>query len=177
MNAKAALPPLSGATLVAGTVALSLATFMNVLDTTIANVSIPSIAGDLGVSPSQGTWVITSFAVGQCHRRAAHRLADPAFWSGAPVCQFHPVICAGLAALWASTQSRHPDRFSRATRCRCRADDSAVAGAVAVLLPSDGPGHVVDDFAALLLGHLAPLSPLPFGKSVPRCIMPSWSNI
>ena len=36
---------------------------MNVLDTSIANVSIPAIAGDMGVSPSQGTWVITSFAV------------------------------------------------------------------------------------------------------------------
>jgi DHA2 family multidrug resistance protein len=36
---------------------------MNVLDTSIANVSIPAIAGDLGVSPNQGTWVITSFAV------------------------------------------------------------------------------------------------------------------
>ena len=46
-----------------GTLALSLATFMNVLDTSIANVSIPAIAGDLGVSPNQGTWVITSFAV------------------------------------------------------------------------------------------------------------------
>ena len=55
--------PLSGATLALGTVALSLATFMNVLDTSIANVSIPAISGDLGVSPSQGTWVITSFAV------------------------------------------------------------------------------------------------------------------
>jgi DHA2 family multidrug resistance protein len=44
-------------------VALSLATFMNVLDTSIANVSLPAIAGDLGVSPDQGTWVITSFAV------------------------------------------------------------------------------------------------------------------
>jgi DHA2 family multidrug resistance protein len=55
--------PLSGAALVLGTVAVSLATFMNVLDTSIANVSIPAIAGDLGVSPAQGTWVITSFAV------------------------------------------------------------------------------------------------------------------
>ncbi|HET8876457.1 MAG TPA: DHA2 family efflux MFS transporter permease subunit [Casimicrobiaceae bacterium] len=55
--------PLSGATLALGTVALSLATFMNVLDTSIANVSIPAIAGDLGVSPDQGTWVITSFGV------------------------------------------------------------------------------------------------------------------
>ena len=36
---------------------------MNVLDTSIANVSIPTISGDLGVSTSQGTWVITSFAV------------------------------------------------------------------------------------------------------------------
>ena len=56
-------PPLKGGQLVLGTVVLSLATFMNVLDSSIANVSIPAIAGDLGVSPSQGTWVITSFAV------------------------------------------------------------------------------------------------------------------
>ena len=58
-----AFAPLQGGQLVLGTVALSLATFMNVLDTSIANVSIPAIAGDMGVSPSQGTWVITSFAV------------------------------------------------------------------------------------------------------------------
>jgi DHA2 family multidrug resistance protein len=43
--------------------ALALATFMQVLDTTIANVSIPTIAGYLGVSSDQGTWIITSFAV------------------------------------------------------------------------------------------------------------------
>ncbi|MDB5786285.1 DHA2 family efflux MFS transporter permease subunit [Caballeronia mineralivorans] len=56
-------PPLEGAKLVIGTIAVSLAVFMNVLDTSIANVSIPSISGDLGVSSDQGTWVITSFAV------------------------------------------------------------------------------------------------------------------
>ncbi len=56
-------PPLTGATLLWGTFALALATFMIVLDSSIANVSIPAISGDLGVSPSQGTWVITSFAV------------------------------------------------------------------------------------------------------------------
>src|SRR5882724_12600339 len=43
--------------------ALALGTFMQVLDTSIANVSIPTIAGNLGVSSDQGTWVITSFAV------------------------------------------------------------------------------------------------------------------
>ena len=58
-----AYPPLTGSQLVLGTVALSLATFMNVLDSSIANVSIPAIAGDMGVSPAQGTWVITSFGV------------------------------------------------------------------------------------------------------------------
>lgn len=59
----ASYPPLEGSARALGTVALSLATFMNVLDTSIANVSIPAIAGDLGVSPAQGTWVITSFGV------------------------------------------------------------------------------------------------------------------
>ena len=44
-------------------IALAAATFMQVLDTTIANVSIPTIAGYLGVSTDQGTWIITSFAV------------------------------------------------------------------------------------------------------------------
>src|SRR5437870_4344625 len=61
--ASAAPAPLKDGALLLGTIALSLATFMNVLDTSIANVSIPAMAGDLGVSPEQGTWVITSFAV------------------------------------------------------------------------------------------------------------------
>jgi MFS transporter, DHA2 family, multidrug resistance protein len=55
--------PLKGGQLVAGTIALAAATFMIVLDTSIANVSIPAISGDMGVSSNQGTWVITSFAV------------------------------------------------------------------------------------------------------------------
>src|SRR5439155_21981256 len=58
-----AFAPLQGSERALGTLVLSLATFMNVLDTSIANVSIPAIAGDLAVSPNQGTWVITSFAV------------------------------------------------------------------------------------------------------------------
>ncbi|RLM19345.1 multidrug resistance protein B [Brenneria alni] len=55
--------PLKGASLAWMTIALSLATFMQVLDSTIANVAIPTIAGNLGASNSQGTWVITSFGV------------------------------------------------------------------------------------------------------------------
>jgi DHA2 family multidrug resistance protein len=55
--------PMTGAMLGVTSVALALGTFMQVLDSSIANVSIPTIAGDLGVSADQGTWVITSFAV------------------------------------------------------------------------------------------------------------------
>src|ERR1700733_14106217 len=63
MAAPEELAPLTGSAKLIGTVSLALATFMNVLDTSIANVSLSSIAGDLGVSSSQATWVITSFAV------------------------------------------------------------------------------------------------------------------
>src|SRR5579863_2015996 len=58
-------PPLKGSRLALLSVSLSLGIFMNVLDVSIANVSIPTIAGDLAVSPDNGTWVITSFAVSQ----------------------------------------------------------------------------------------------------------------
>ncbi|MDR1685938.1 MAG: DHA2 family efflux MFS transporter permease subunit [Desulfovibrio sp.] len=56
-------PPLQGAALALLTFALPLATFMEVLDTTIANVAVPTIAGNLGASGTQGTWIITSYAV------------------------------------------------------------------------------------------------------------------
>ena len=55
-------PPLEGGKLILATLAVALATFMNVLDTSIANVAIPNIAGNLGVSVDEGTWVITVFA-------------------------------------------------------------------------------------------------------------------
>jgi DHA2 family multidrug resistance protein len=56
-------PPLRGTALAFASVALALGTFMQVLDSTIANVAVPTIAGNLGVSADEGTWVITSFAV------------------------------------------------------------------------------------------------------------------
>jgi DHA2 family multidrug resistance protein len=55
--------PLAGIARGVTLIALAMATFMQVLDTTIANVSIPTISGYLGVSSDQGTWIITSFAV------------------------------------------------------------------------------------------------------------------
>jgi DHA2 family multidrug resistance protein len=44
-------------------IAITAANFMNVLDTTIAVVSLPAISGSLGATPSQGAWVLTSYSV------------------------------------------------------------------------------------------------------------------
>ncbi|KWF26141.1 DHA2 family efflux MFS transporter permease subunit [Burkholderia pseudomultivorans] len=55
-------PPLTGPTLALGSLSVGLASFMTVLDSSIANVAIPTISGNLGVSVDEGTWVITVFA-------------------------------------------------------------------------------------------------------------------
>src|ERR1700731_3343681 len=44
-------------------VVVALAAFMEVLDTSIANVALPHIAGDLGASNDESTWVLTSYLV------------------------------------------------------------------------------------------------------------------
>jgi len=55
-------PPMEGGKRWVTAIALAVVTFMQVLDTTIANVSLPTIAGYLGTSTDQGTWMITGFA-------------------------------------------------------------------------------------------------------------------
>ena len=55
--------PLKGRALLLLTIAAALSTFMEILDITIANVSIPTIAGNFGVSISQGTWIISAYSV------------------------------------------------------------------------------------------------------------------
>ena len=57
--------PLTGAVLIGGGLLLSAANFLVLLDTSIANVSVPNIAGGLGVSANESTWVITSYAVAE----------------------------------------------------------------------------------------------------------------
>ncbi|WP_420140553.1 DHA2 family efflux MFS transporter permease subunit [Sphingomonas sp.] len=56
---------LSGGTMWLAGVVLALSNFMVVLDTSIANVSVPHIAGSLAISPEQGTWVVTSYSVAE----------------------------------------------------------------------------------------------------------------
>src|SRR5476649_2206996 len=54
-------PPLQGGKLLFLTVAIALASFMEILDMTIVNVSVPAISGSLGVSTSEGTWAVSSY--------------------------------------------------------------------------------------------------------------------
>src|ERR1700749_2056612 len=66
--AKGAAPDditLTGLPMILAVITLAFANFMVVLDMPIANVSVPNIAGGLAVSPSQGAWVITSYAVAE----------------------------------------------------------------------------------------------------------------
>lgn len=64
-NNDLAFGDLKGGRLIFAAFVLALANFMVVLDMTIANVSVPHITGSLAVSSSQGTWVITSYAVAE----------------------------------------------------------------------------------------------------------------
>ncbi|SHE82606.1 DHA2 family efflux MFS transporter permease subunit [Thermomonas hydrothermalis] len=56
-------PPLTGGALALLTLAIALSTFMEVLDITIVNVSVPTIAGSLSVGVSEGTWAISSYSL------------------------------------------------------------------------------------------------------------------
>lgn len=61
-----AFPPLSGFKLVVAAIVLSLGNFMVVLDTTITlAVAMPTISGYLGVSTTEGIWIITAYAVAE----------------------------------------------------------------------------------------------------------------
>ena len=71
--------PLQGGALAMLTLVLSLATFMLVLDSTIANVAIPTIAGDLGgiVEQHMGDHFVRG---GKCDFDPDYRLAGKTFW-------------------------------------------------------------------------------------------------
>jgi len=57
--------PLSGLWLWIAALILGSSNFIAVLNLTLANVAVPSIAGGLGAASSQSTWIITAYAVGE----------------------------------------------------------------------------------------------------------------
>lgn len=122
--------PLEGAQLVIMTIALSLATFMQVLDSTIANVAIPTIAGNLGSSLSQGTWVIT-FRGGECHLDPAYRLAGKARRGSEIVPLVNHRLCYCVVGVWCLQQPEYADLLPRDSGDCRRAADPAFTKSIA----------------------------------------------
>ena len=141
-------PPMTGMPLAVTALMLALGTFMQVLDSTIANVSLPTIAGNLGVSPDQGTWVITAFAV-------SNGIGVPLtgwLMGRYGVVQDFRAVGAGLHHRVFSLRHRLEfaiaDFLPRAARRRLRPDDSRLPGAADFHFPvrqaRDRAGPVVD---------------------------------
>ncbi|WP_435952124.1 DHA2 family efflux MFS transporter permease subunit [Dryocola sp. BD626] len=96
------LPPLKGGMLIFVTLALAMATFMQMLDSTISNVAIPTISGYLGASTDEGTWVITSFGVANAIAipitgRLALRMGELRLFLLSVLLFFIASLCCGLS--------------------------------------------------------------------------------
>jgi DHA2 family multidrug resistance protein len=153
--------------LIAATVAL--AAFMEVLDTSIANVALPHIAGDLGASTDQGTWVLTSYLVSNAiilpvgawassviGRRNFFLLCITIFTTASFLCGIAPTLPilllsrvlqgVGGGGLQPMAQAIMADSFEE----KKRGQAFAVYGLVAVLAPSLGPtigGWITDNYS------------------------------
>jgi DHA2 family multidrug resistance protein len=153
--------------LIAATVAL--AAFMEVLDTSIANVALAHIAGTLGVSISQGTWVLTSYLVANAivlpigawassvfGRRNFFLLCIVLFTVSSFLCGAAPSLPlllifrimqgAGGGGMQPMAQAIMADSFEPHKRGQA----FALYGLVAVLAPSIGPtlgGWITDNFS------------------------------
>jgi len=159
--------PIANPWLIAATVAL--AAFMEVLDTSIANVALPHIAGNLGASTDQGTWVLTSYLVANAiilpvggwassviGRRNFFMLCIIIFTVASFLCGIAPslpilLICRvfqgiGGGGLQPMAQAIMADSFEE----KKRGQAFALYGLVAVLAPSIGPtlgGWITDNFS------------------------------
>ncbi|MET0793590.1 MAG: DHA2 family efflux MFS transporter permease subunit [Polyangiaceae bacterium] len=151
------------------TVVVTLATFMEILDTSIANVALPQIAGNLGVSRHEGTWVLTSYLVANAvvlplSGWLSNRLGRKRFYmtsvllfSGASLCcglsptlgwliLFRVLQGLGGGGLVPVEQAILIDTFPATKRGMA----IAVYGMTAVLAPAMGPtlgGFITDHFS------------------------------
>ena len=166
-SAQAAWKPQANPWLIAMTVAL--AAFMEVLDTSIANVALPHIAGNLGASTDQGTWVLTSYLVSNAivlpmgawassvmGRRNFFLFCIVIFTISSFLCGialslpmlliFRVMQGAGGGGLQPMAQAIMADSFEPQKRGQA----FALYGLVAVLAPSIGPtlgGWLTDNFS------------------------------
>jgi MFS transporter, DHA2 family, multidrug resistance protein len=152
---------------IAATVAL--AAFMEVLDTSIANVALPHISGSLAASTDEGTWVLTSYLVSNAivlplggwassviGRKRFFLLAIAVFTCASFLCGIAPSLPmllvfrviqgAGGGGLQPMAQAIMADSFDE----KRRGQAFALYGLVAVLAPSIGPtlgGWITDNYS------------------------------
>jgi DHA2 family multidrug resistance protein len=167
VDAHAAWKPRANPWLIAMTVAL--AAFMEVLDTSIANVALPHIAGSLGASTDQSTWVLTSYLVSNAivlplggwasslmGRRNFFVFCITVFTIASFFCGAAPTLPlllifrviqgAGGGGMQPMAQAIMADSFEPHKRGQA----FALYGLVAVLAPSIGPtlgGWITDNFS------------------------------
>ncbi|MGD0571375.1 MAG: DHA2 family efflux MFS transporter permease subunit [Candidatus Sulfotelmatobacter sp.] len=153
--------------LIAGTVAL--AAFMEVLDTSVANVALPHISGNLGASTDEGTWVLTSYLVSNAivlplgawastviGRKRFFLSCIVLFTVASFLCGISPSLSillmsrviqgAGGGGLQPMAQAIMADSFEE----KKRGQAFALYGLVAVLAPSIGPtlgGWITDNYS------------------------------
>jgi DHA2 family multidrug resistance protein len=147
---------------------VTMATFMEVLDTSIANVSLPHIAGNLSASQEESAWVLTSYLVSNAiilpisawlssfvGRKRFYMLCVALFTISSFLCGLAPSlgvliffrICQGIGGggLQPSEQAILADTFTPAKRGMA----FAVYGMAVVLAPALGPtlgGWITDNF-------------------------------
>jgi DHA2 family multidrug resistance protein len=147
---------------------VTLATFMEVLDTSIANVALPHIAGSLGASQEEATWVLTSYLVSSAvvlpiSGWLSNRIGRKRFYMtcvalftvcslfcglapSLPILIFARILQgAGGGGLAPSEQAILADTFSVAKRGQA----FALYGTAVVIAPAIGPtlgGYITDNF-------------------------------
>jgi DHA2 family multidrug resistance protein len=150
-------------------VVVSLATFMEVLDTTIANVSLRHIAGSLGASQDESTWILTSYLISNAivlpisgwlsqliGRKRFYMICVGLFTISSFLCAFAPNLGLmilfrvfqglGGGGLAPTEQSIFADSFTPAKRSVA----FALYGVTVVVAPAIGPllgGWLTDDYS------------------------------
>lgn len=150
-------------------IAVTLATFMEVLDTSIANVALPHIAGSLSAGQDESTWVLTSYLVSNAivlplsgwlssiiGRKRFYMSCVALFTISSALCGFAPNLPilivfrilqgVGGGGLQPSEQAILADTFAPAKRGMA----FAVYGIAVVMAPAIGPtlgGWITDNFS------------------------------
>jgi len=148
---------------------VTMATFMEVLDTSIANVALPHMAGDLSVSQAQSTWVLTAYLVSNAiilpisgwisnriGRKRFYMSCVAIFTVSSFLCGIAPNLASlivfrilqgiGGGGLGPSEQSILTDTFPRAKHGMA----FAIYGMAVVLAPAIGPtlgGFITDNYS------------------------------